>query len=209
MTTGQLRRDADAERVRALAAQAGGRIQVLQWPAPGQPRFLLDLHYATAGSARYPAQRQPFSRLAIELAPRHPFMPPTATVMTPIFHPHVFASGLVCQGARWLASEGMDLFVIRMVRLLAFDPLLVNSHSVAHREAMQWYAATSRRLPEAFPTDAAALALGADAPSAQAAPAETRVLRTCPGCGAGLRLPVGRQGGVACPRCGCDFEAST
>jgi uncharacterized Zn-finger protein len=226
MSSAPGRRQADIERLRALATASAGRLDVQAWPQPGQPRFELLLHYQTVGSPHWPAQRQAFSRLVIELAPRHPFMPPTATVKSPIHHPHVFPSGVVCLGARWLASEGMDLFVIRIVRLLAFDPLLINPSSVAHREAMHWYQATQRRHPEAFPTDAAALALGAE-PSATTAttattatkataatPAEStaaagRVLRHCPHCRTNLRLPAGRQGTVACPHCGRDFEAST
>lgn len=203
------RRQADTDRLRALAEASAGRVEVITWAEPGRPRFELLLHYATAGSPRWPAERQPFSRLTIALAPRHPYMPPTATVHTPIHHPHVFPSGVVCLGARWLASEGMDLFVIRIARLLAFDPLLINPASVAHREAMQWYRAKQQRHPDAFPTDAAALALGTA--TSHLAPGTTgdRVLRTCPHCRAGLRLPTGRQGSVACPRCGDEFEAST
>jgi hypothetical protein len=194
------RREADIERVRALAAASGGRLGLVALPAPGSPRFVLDLDYVTAGSRRYPAERQPRSRVAIELAARHPFEPPVARVLTPVFHPNVFASGIVCQGSKWLPSEGMDLFVRRIVRLLAFDPLLTNPGSAANGLAAQWYAAALRAHPEAFPTDRAALALG-DAPA--------RVLRTCPHCARQLRLPAGRNGAVKCPLCDRVFETTT
>jgi hypothetical protein len=194
------RRDADVERVRALAAASGGSIGIVTLPAPGRPRFVLDLFYATAGSPQYPQARQPSSRVAIELAVRHPFAPPVTTVLTPVFHPHVFASGVVCIGAKWIASEGMDLFVRRLARLLAFDPLLMNAQSIANGAAQAWYALALARHPQAFPTDAAALAL-AEPP--------TRVLRTCPRCAATLRLPTGRRGTVACPKCHYEFEAET
>ncbi len=194
------RREADIERVRALAASSGGRLGIVALPVPGNPRFVLDLDYATAGSRRYPAEKQPRSRVSIELAARHPFEPPVARVLTPIFHPNVFASGIVCQGTKWLPSEGMDLFVRRIVRLLAFDPLLTNASSAANGVAAQWYAAQSRAHPHAFPTDRAALALG-ETPE--------RVMRTCPGCGRQLRLPARRRGSVKCPLCQRAFEAET
>jgi hypothetical protein len=194
------RREADIERVRALAASSAGRLGIVALPAPGSPRFVLDLDYATAGSRRYPAEKQPRSRVAIELAARHPFEPPVARVLTPIFHPNVFASGIVCQGTKWLPSEGMDLFVRRIVRLLAFDPLLTNTASAANGAAAQWYAAQSRAHPQAFPTDRAALALGETA---------ERVVRTCPQCGRQLRLPAGRRGSVQCPLCQRAFETET
>jgi uncharacterized Zn-finger protein len=194
------RREADIERVRALAASSAGRVGIVTVPAPGLPRFVLDLDYATVGSMRYPAERQPRSRIAIELAARHPFEPPVAKVLTPVFHPNVFASGVICQGARWLPSDGMDLFVKRIVRLLAFDPLLVNTQSAANGAAAQWYAAQSRLHPSAFPTDRAALALG-ETPE--------RVVVACPQCGRQLRLPAGRRGSVQCPLCQRAFEAAT
>lgn len=197
------RREADVERVRALAAASGGRIGIVTLPAPGRARFVLDLAYSTVGSAAYPQVQQPTSRVAIELAPRHPLQPPVTTVLTPVFHPHVFASGVVCIGARWLPSEGMDHFVRRLARLLAFDPLLMNPQSIANGVAQAWYALALQRYPAAFPTDAVALAL------AEAGAAATRVVRRCPHCSAALRLPAGRSGTVACPGCGRDFDVTT
>ncbi len=206
------RRDIDIERVRALAAASGGRIGIVTLPSPGRQRFVLDLDYPTAGSSAYPQARQSSSRIAIELAARHPLQPPLTTVLTPIFHPHVFASGVVCIGAKWLPGEGMDLFVRRVVRLLAFDPLLMNPASIANGEAQAWYAMALRRHPGAFPTDPAAVELRAGGDAADrgpAAPAGQRVVRRCPHCDAALRLPAGRSGVVGCPRCGCDFETSS
>lgn len=215
------RRQVDVARLRALAAASDDRIGIVSLPVDGRPRFVVDLGFATVGGAAYPQVRQSSSRLAIDLAPRHPFQPPVATVLTPVFHPHVFPSGLVCIGAKWLPSEGMDLFVLRLVRLLAFDPLLMNSHSIANAAAQLWYQATLLRHPDAFPTDAAALALASDdgrghseasaAAGSGAAngshPSGQRVLYRCPHCDAALRLPAGRAGTVRCPRCTRDFEA--
>lgn len=206
------RRDADIERVRALAAASSGRVGIVALPMPGRPRFVLDLGYATAGSSAYPQLRQPSSRIAIDLAARHPFQPPVTTVLTPVFHPHVFTSGVVCVGARWLPGEGMDLFVQRVVRLLSFDPLLMNPASIANGVAQAWYALAAQRHPDAFPTDPAALDLNLGARGDRqppATPSAGRVIRHCPNCNAALRLPAGRAGIVGCPRCGRDFETSS
>jgi hypothetical protein len=208
------RREVDVERVRRLAVASRGRIGIVTLPAAGRPRFVLDLGYATVGSQRYPTERQAASRIAIDLAPRHPFQAPVTTVLTPVFHPHVFDSGVVCIGAKWLPSEGMDLFVLRVLRLLAFDPLLMNPFSIANGAANAWYQATLRRHPDAFPTDPEALALTVgEAPGAArepgAAATSERVVRHCPRCRTSLRLPAGRSGTVRCPACGHDFQTNT
>lgn len=204
------RHEIDIEHVRALAAVSSGRIGIVALPMPGRPRFVLDLGYATAGSHAYPRERQASSRVTIDLAARHPFEPPVTTVLTPIFHPHVFPSGVVCIGARWLPGEGMDLFVQRVVRLLAFDPLLMNAGSIAHGAAQAWYALALHRHPGAFPTDPAAMALRTGSNEARTAdPSPPRVIRHCPHCRVAMRLPAGRSGIVACPRCGRDFETKS
>lgn len=211
MTT-PTRHEIDIERVRELAAAGAGRIGIVTLPVAGRPRFVLDLGFVTAGSNAYPHQRQPSSRVAIDLAPRHPLQPPVTTVLTPIFHPHVFASGVVCIGAKWLPGEGMDRFVKRVVRLLAFDPLLMNPASIANGVAQAWYRAAVQRHPEVFPTDPAALALSAEGETGGRAAGETdsaRVIRRCPHCATALRLPAGRSGVVTCPRCQRDFETSS
>ena len=198
------RRDIDVERVRALAAASAGRIGIVTLPMVGRPRFVLDLGYGTVGSPAYPRERQASSRIAIDLAQRHPFQPPLTTVLTPVFHPHVFSSGVVCIGARWLPGEGMDLFVQRVVRLLAFDPLLMNPHSIANVAANTWYRSALLCHPQAFPTDAAAIVW-----QAGGTPAGGRVIRQCPHCDVSLRLPSCRSGFVQCPRCARDFEVGT
>jgi hypothetical protein len=205
---------ADADRLRALAAASGGRIGLVALPAPGSPRFVLDLGFVTAGSSRYPAERRTTTRLVIDLPARYPFMPPAATLATPIFHPNVYPSGLVCLGTKWLPSEGMDLFVRRIAQLVTFDPLIVNVQSVANAAALHWYVQALRKHPQAFPTDRIEIETP-DTRDAQlrwhesAAADATRVIRQCPHCGASLRLPTGRRGTVRCPKCGRGFEADT
>jgi hypothetical protein len=158
MSTLPLRWQADIERLRSLAAASGGRLGLVALPRPGFARFVIDVDMVTAGSTRYPLEASTRSRLSIDLAPRHPFEPPVTTLLTPIVHPHVFSSGVICIGTHWQPSEGLDLFVNRVVRLLAFDPSQINPGSVANAAAMAWYRDTRRRHPDRFPTDPAALA---------------------------------------------------
>ncbi len=211
----RLRLDADLGRLRSFAESEHGRLSVLSAPDAARPVLLAELRYPTAGSPRYPTETQTLSRLRVTLPARYPFQPPTASVETRVYHPNVFPSGAICLGTRWLPSEGLDLFLQRVIRLLCFDPLLVNIASPANREAADWYLSARRRHPGAFPTTALQFAqsgqerrerVGWHEPPGSA---PTRSLHSCPACRRPLRLPAGRRGTVRCPACGVRFEAST
>ena len=211
--TSAVRLRSDAERLQALAAASSGRIVIESLPDAASPSLVLRLFYPTAGNSHYPRERQSETRLKIALPGRYPFQPPVASVQTPIFHPNVYPSGVVCLGTKWLPSEGLDLFVQRLLRLLTFDPLLVNTASPANREAASWYDRARRRHRDAFPSADPAFGQGTK-PSSSAKwknldePA-ARVLRECPACSRKLRLPSGRSGNVRCPACGRRFEVSS
>ena len=192
------RRAADVERIQAMAAASKGQL-ALTGTGRDNDSLQFTLRLPTAGSADYPRTVQAETRFEVNLPPRYPFDAPTARMRgTPILHPNVFESGVICVGSRWQPSEGLDIYVRRLAQLLCFDPMLVNLRSIAHAHAGNWYDRARRKHPEAFPTASITWPL----------PGE-KVLRTCPGCQARLRLPAGRQGVVSCPRCQHEFELQT
>jgi hypothetical protein len=196
--TSAVRLAADIAALRALAAGSRGAIRFESLPTEVRPEFRVVFACVTAGNTRYPAERATSATVHVALPERYPFLAPVATVRTPIVHPNVYASGIICLGTRWLPAEGLDLFVQRLLRLLTFHPLLINATAPANREAAAWYWRTRERHPEAFPTDKDALEqLG------------ERIVRECPSCGRKLRLPRGRSGRVRCPGCANEFEART
>jgi hypothetical protein len=220
MSAHTLRREADIARLRDLAAQSAGRLELLDTPARSGKPIRLAFRCRTAASSAYPQSHQDGVTLRIDLPSRYPFERPVLTVESRIFHPNVFASGVICQGEKWLAGEGLDLLVKRIARLVTFDPAHVNPASAANRAAAAWYLQQRGRTPDAFPTDrlefrgaapgAAASAASATSAAAPAgAAAAERVVRRCPACGKGLRLAAGRRGTVACPACRHEFETST
>lgn len=196
MSAHRLRREADIVRLRALAARSGGRVEVLAAePEPGPP-IRVGVRCRTAGSDAYPASAQGRVAIRIDLPARYPFERPVVTIETPVFHPNVFPNGVVCQGDRWLPSEGLDLLLMRIIRLVTFEPAHVNPASAANRSAANWYQREQARSPGAFPTDAIDWQ-------------PERVVVPCPRCGRSLRLPAGRRGIVACPGCREDVEIAT
>jgi ubiquitin-protein ligase len=217
--TSPIRLQSDLERLRALAAASGERIVHLAGPTVASPRVNLEFRYAIARSERYPNDVTRQTRLAITLPDRYPFQPPVASVLTPVWHPNVFPSGTICIGTKWLPSEGLDLFVQRLARLLTYDTLLVNVASPAHAAAAQWYEQARRRHPTEFPTDrpdfgaafdhATRGRQGARVGWRDTTGPDDRVERPCPNCARTLRLPSGRSGRVRCPGCGAAFETET
>jgi hypothetical protein len=205
MTAHALRREADLARLRELAALSGGRIELLEMPSRAGRPIRLAIRCRTAASDSYPRAAQDGVTLRIDLPSRYPFERPVLTVESRIFHPNVFASGVVCQGDKWLPGEGLDLLVKRIIRLVTFDPGHVNPASAANRAAASWYLQQRSRSPEAFPTDRLEFMSNGQGATAGAA----RVVRQCPNCGKGLRLPAGKAGIVACPACGRDFDVTT
>ncbi|MGE0312476.1 MAG: ubiquitin-conjugating enzyme E2 [Lautropia sp.] len=194
----QLRRQADVQRLHALAARSAGRLTVVSAsPAPGTPiRVALTVRTVTGPQYRGAAEAAGAVALRIDLPARYPFERPVVVVESPVFHPNVFPNGTVCQGEKWVQSEGLDLLVMRIGRLLTWDAAHVNPASPANRTAANWYLARRASEPATFPTDLVSWEA-------------ERVVVRCPACGTGLRLPPGRRGVVACPACRRDVEVQT
>lgn len=207
------RRTQDLDKLREMDRISGGRVKVAS--ATGNPisKLLLELHYKTAGSTRYPTETQSVTKVAIDLPARYPFTEPTAKILTPIYHPNVYSSGQICFGMKWLPSQGLDLLVQRIIQIITFDPLILNEKSPANGAALTWYRDTLRKHQSAFPTDGMNTARPDPAPkmtwSDVSPDAPHRTTIACPSCGSKLALPTGKTGHVTCPKCKNGFEART
>jgi Ubiquitin-conjugating enzyme len=194
----RLRLKADHDRIKQLmqAGALAGKLELVDTASALQPRWRFRLRVRTAANDQFPLTALDSILLEIRLGAQYPFQAPTAHVDPVPFHPNVFSAGVICLGAQWSPSEGMDLFITRIAKLLSFDPLLVNTESPANSQAARWYKQQSRQRPAVFPSD-----------PLFSEPA--RVSRACPQCNVRLRLPAGRSGDVECPRCKHSFAVST
>ena len=167
------RRDEDVRRLYALEAQYRGMLGVLE--VGGQPprRVRLRLAIPTARSAVFPVDRQAVSELVVELPEAYPLQEPRLTITTPVFNPNVYASGVVCHGVTWMPTEGLDLLVVRVMRLLALDPAIVNLRSAANGLAAAWYRMVIAQHPRAFPSVAIEAPRRAERPTVAWRAAET------------------------------------
>ena len=206
------RRLQDVEKLKELERQSHSRVKVVRISGSPANEIEAELHLKTAASDSYPSRVEPVTRLRISLAARYPFVEPTVTIHSPIFHPNVFTSGRICLGLKWLPSFGLDLLVRRVAQIITFDPTVVNVQSPANGAAATWYRQAVRSHPNAFPSDVLNLT---EPPAAKtmswsnAAPtAPARSAVACPHCAAKLALPRGRSGNVTCPKCGTSFMAT-
>lgn len=141
------RLESDEVGIRRLAAESGGAVAIeairgrpatgytvaLRCPgvvalAGGSPRFG-DLH-----------------RVEIALGARYPIDPPEARFLTPIFNPHVFSHGKVCLG-RTVMTERLEDLVVRIGRLIQYDPELIYPKSPANADALDFARASWASLP--------------------------------------------------------------
>jgi Ubiquitin-conjugating enzyme len=203
-----LRRDQDQEGLISLINRSQGELSSEGKLNCRASRVTLRLALPTLATHNLPLQWEPFCLIEILLPLRYPFEPPSARVLSKLWHPNVFMNGNICLGSRWQATEGLDLFIARIARLLVFDPMLVNLNSVAHQAAAHWYRSALHAYPQAFPSVRPSATHWLLDPRGSNALAP-RTVKACPSCSAQLRLPEGRSGVVQCPRCRNDFEVKT
>lgn len=146
----------DLKRLKELSKLTNNKIKVLRTSGLPVNHIEIELGYPTVSSSNYPLMKQEKSLIHIDLLDNYPFAEdktewPKITVKTPIFHPNIFVSGLICLGD-WKTTEYLDFFVKRIVRTICFDPQYLNPGSPANSLASIWYKEKLRTNPGWFPT---------------------------------------------------------
>ncbi len=198
-----LRRRSDVEHAQRLIQRSRGALLARSALLESSSRWPLRSNLPSSLDAQYPHVRSAAIDFTISLPARYPFEAPKVSIETPIFHPNVFPNGVVCLGTQWQASEGMDLFLSRVLRLLCYDPLLVNVESPANGTAARWYLHALQQYPDSFPTVRRHEQAWLFDPRAE------KVVIRCPNCQLSLRLPADKEGTIQCPGCQHQFYTRT
>ncbi len=215
MDAGRRRREEDIRRLRELAARSDGAIAIEQVTGNPPSNVTLRLGYLTAATRQYPRETSDVIRLTVSLPARYPLVAPAVTITTPVFHPNVYTSGLVCLGDTWIASETLDAVIRRVIRLLTFDPLISGGQPPANAAASSWYRDLLRTRPDVFPTqevnfgDPVRKSAISFSDISEPESTQGRVVVRCPQCDAAMRLPRGKSGRVKCPSCSHRFATTT
>lgn len=145
------RREEDLKKIRDLNSAYPGIVEILNVDS-SISKIDLKLKVPTAADASYPRRVQESTVVSIELSARYPFETPRASVQGTVWNPNVFTNGIFCFGSKWIPTEGLDMFVERIIKILSFDPLIINTQSPANMEASSWYTGAKSSHPAAFPS---------------------------------------------------------
>ncbi len=202
----------DLIKIRDLSESFDGRVKIKATSGNPVSKIILELDFPTAPSSDFPAKVQKSTEVKIELLSRYPFQEPSAVITTPIFHPNVYSSGQICFGTKWLPTQGLDLLVKRIIKIITFDENILNEKSPANNTALDWYKRAVVNHPGSFPTDKLNLK---EPPRANInwktveSEEGRKTVVSCPGCKNDIRLPAGKRLKVTCPKCANVFVVST
>lgn len=146
-----LRLQSDYEHLRRLAVESGGTLGIeATWGRPPDRYILI---YRCRGIERLENARPVYRdqhRVSIRLPARYPapIAPPVVQLLTPLYHPHVYANLVVCMG-NWQTSEFLDDFALRLGALLQYEREYLAIKDPANEEAVEW----AKRNRALFPTD--------------------------------------------------------
>jgi ubiquitin-protein ligase len=139
-----------AERLTGDAEEMGRiRCPILEWKSEGKPPTCYVVTYRLPSFIDAVRTRD-IHRVLFNLGPSYPAQPPTVQMLDipPVFHPNVFASGVVCIGPMsWTAEEGLGFLVIRVAKMLLYFDEVTNPSHPANGEAAVWYMANKKRFP--------------------------------------------------------------
>jgi len=152
MSVLEKRIEEDIKKIKQLQGEYPSIIDSVQVHSQNDHAIRILLNIPTAQDSDYPRNIQKSSDIRIELTARYPFDAPKVSVKSPIWNPNIYESGLICLGNKWLPTQGLELLVLRVMQILALDPLIINTSSPAHREANSWYLHVKSQNPRLFPT---------------------------------------------------------
>lgn len=152
MTVRDKRIDEDIRKLKNLRDETSDLVSSIKVAGSPVSTIRLTIGVPTAEDDTYPNRIRNSSTIHIELSARYPLDRPKVSVIEPTWNPNIYRSGLLCLGEKWIATEGLDLLVIRVIRLLAFDDSILNIKSPANHEALIWYEKAKTRHRSSFPT---------------------------------------------------------
>lgn len=147
------RRNQDLIKLNDLAKATNGKVKIISKSGDPVSTIIIELNYPTVINSNYPIDVCNKTKIIINLSSKYPFSEPLVSFDKPIvFHPNVYESGRICLGTKWLPTQGLDLLIKRIVRIITFEPDILNEASPANVKALSWYRSVVQKFPNKFPT---------------------------------------------------------
>ena len=147
-----IRRREDVKKLLDLQAKMPHTLLIKEVSGEPAQSIKIEINIPTAKNANYPHEKQDISSVVIKLPEAYPFPPgPTVIFNTTIWNPNVYKNGQWCFGD-WEITENLELFVTRLMKVVALDPTIINPRSPANIEAANWYVKLNSNQPRLFPT---------------------------------------------------------
>ncbi len=146
------RRKADIAKLEELQARMPKTLQIIHITGDPARSINLRINIPTVKNSSYPREKQEVNEIQIDLPENYPFPPgPSVNFKTPIWNPNVYKSGKWCFG-EWKITENLELFVVRLMKIIALDPTIINPRSAANGDAATWFVKNQTLHPNMFPT---------------------------------------------------------
>jgi ubiquitin-protein ligase len=139
---------ADFQMVQTLASNSGGTLAIERVAGDPPERYIVV--YRCKGIERLEGTRPVYRdvhRVQIDLSASYPAQKPAAAMLTPLFHPHVFANNVICLGAKWTVAEYLDSLILRIGSIIQYDPQYFDFNSPANKTAATWAQQNMRLFP--------------------------------------------------------------
>lgn len=147
------RRNQDLIKLNELVKSTNGKVQILSKSGNPVSTIVIELNYPTVVNSNYPTEICNKTKITISLSSKYPFTEPSVSFDKPIvFHPNVYDSGRICFGTKWLPTQGLDLLIKRVIKIITFEPDILNEASPANVKALNWYRSVIKKFPTKFPT---------------------------------------------------------
>lgn len=146
-----IRKREDLSKLQSLQKRINSILEIVSVHGNPPREINLRIRIPTAKNRNYPSEKQEISEVSIQLPEKYPFNMPYVIFNTPIWNPNVYSSNKWCFG-EWQVTENLELFVIRLMKVIALDPTIVNPKSPANGDASSWYVSMMQRNPKLFPS---------------------------------------------------------
>lgn len=117
--------------------------------APYVTQYIVTYNNPTIVHTGRTVRRQEKTTVQINIDGNFPYTPPSAQVIEGQipYHPNWFANGNLCNGNIWNTNMWIWEYVIKIGRVLAFDPGVANPASPANSQALNYWRTHIRSFP--------------------------------------------------------------